>query len=244
MRSAVLIALGVIGCGDSLRSTAPADGGNPACAGTVASCTGAACSACPAPPSNATSMQCVQGGCVYECGAGFLKCDSGCCIASAIAAGGGTSCAIVGGAVRCWGSNSRGQLGFSGAPKSLVPVQVPGISGATRITVGTSHACAVAAGQVLCWGANDSGQLGVVPGADSPTPVVVQGLSSPDRITAGDRHSCAVSVAGAVTCWGANDLGQTTVPAVSASLIAAGTGYTCAVVSGGAVRCWGQGTAS
>jgi alpha-tubulin suppressor-like RCC1 family protein len=177
--------------------------------------------------------------CVFECNPGFLECDGGCCRATAIAAGGDTSCAIVGGAVRCWGR----QLGFPALTRSSIPVQISGISGATKIAVGGAHACAIAGGQVLCWGANGAGQLGVA-GADSPTPLVVSGVTNPDRITAGDRHSCAVNISGTVTCWGANDLGQSTVPAVTASLIGAGTGYTCAAVSGGAVRCWGQASAT
>jgi alpha-tubulin suppressor-like RCC1 family protein len=260
MRTLILIALGLIGCGDSLRSMAPPaaassdsggqtgsdagdGGGNPACAGTTDSCGTTTCVQCGAAPANALSMQCLQSQCFYECSPGFLKCDSGCCTASAIAAGGSTSCAIVGGAVRCWGSNSNGQLGFAGASKSAVPVQIPGISGATRIAVGGSHACAIAGGQVFCWGGNAKGQLGQS-GADSPTPLAVSGVSSPNRITAGDQHSCAVSVSGTVTCWGADDAGQTTVPAITASLIAAGMEYTCGLVSGGAVRCWGQGSAN
>lgn len=232
---AVLLAVALAGCGDSLRSLAPPDsGGASVCAGTVDSCGQSTCQTCGAPPANAGSMQCVQNACAYQCNPGFLKCDSGCCTATAIAAGGDTSCAIVGGAVRCWGR----QLGVSGA-KSLIPVQISGVSGATRIAVGGAHACAIAGGQVLCWGANGAGQLGVA-GADSATPVVVPGVTNPDRIAAGDRHSCAVSISGTVTCWGANDFGQTSVPAISATRIAAGTGFTCAVIAGGAVRCWGQ----
>ena len=72
------------------------------------------------------------------------------------------ACAVVAGAARCWGRNSRGQLGNgSDDYTSNVPVDVTGLdTGATPIATGADHSCAVASGAAWCWGFNGYGQLG------------------------------------------------------------------------------------
>jgi alpha-tubulin suppressor-like RCC1 family protein len=174
----------------------------------------------------------------------------------AMATGGGHSCAVVNGGVRCWGANNSGQLGNGSNTDSHVPVQVSGLaSGVTAVATGMYHSCAVVNGGVRCWGSNGYGRLGNGSTTSSNVPVQVAGLTiGVTAVAVGDSHSCAV-VNGGVQCWGRNGgrLGNgsttsSTTPVqvtgltsgVGVTAVAAGYGHSCAVVSGG-VQCWGSG---
>ncbi|HEX7311876.1 MAG TPA: PASTA domain-containing protein [Gaiellaceae bacterium] len=174
-----------------------------------------------------------------------------------VAAGSDYACALTnGGAVKCWGNNSSGQLGSGGYVNSVTPVDIVGLaSGVTAIAAGGGHACAITtAGGVKCWGANGSGQLGNGTLDSSATPVDVSGLTSGvTAIAAGGVHTCAVTGAGALKCWGDNYVGQlgdgtlanSSTPVQVSGLtagvtaVATGDGYTCAVATSG-VKCWGN----
>ena len=209
-----------------------------------------------ATPQNATNT-CEASNCGFTCNPGFFLCGNGqrCCPAVALAAGGDTTCAVVEGAVQCWGSNDSWQLGTDPrgglAGWSARPVSVPGIPTAGSVAVGLKHVCAILSGtggEVMCWGANGSVQLGVVGGNG---PVKVPGVSGAQSLALGDRHSCAATGTG-IVCWGANDFGQlgqggiSSTPAAPAPVtgigaptsISAGTSFTCAVFSGD-LYCWG-----
>jgi len=94
--------------------------------------------------------------------------------ATAIAAGGAHSCAILdNGSVKCWGRNIFGQLGLDYTPDNLG--HQPGEMGdnlssinlgtgrtATAIAAGSYHSCAILDNaSVKCWGKNGYGQLGI-----------------------------------------------------------------------------------
>jgi alpha-tubulin suppressor-like RCC1 family protein len=94
-----------------------------------------------------------------------------------IAVGAFHACALVGGAVECWGDDD-GTLGEAepngeGEGELITePVTVTGLTGAQQLSAGGNHTCAVVAGgAVECWGANEFGQLGDGATAASPLPV-------------------------------------------------------------------------
>ena len=177
---------------------------------------------------------------------------------SSIAVGYFHTCAVTtGGAAKCWGNGSGGQLGNGGTSNSLVPVDVTGLtSGVVAMAAGSYHTCAITTGGgVKCWGANFKGSLGDGTTDFHPTPVDVTGLASgATAIAAGDEHTCAV-VSGAAKCWGGNagKLGNSawdpqSVPVTVTGLasgvasISAGQFNGCALKTDGSVKCWGTNT--
>lgn len=181
----------------------------------------------------------------------------------AITAGEDHTCALtIVGAVKCWGSNSFGQLGDGTTTRRATSVNVIGLnSGVAAIAVGTRHSCAITSGgAVKCWGDNGNGQLGDGTTGDGIwklrlTPVDVIGLGVVvSAVAVGGGHSCALTGGGAVKCWGLNSFGvlgdgtTTTrltpvdVVGLSSGVIAVLAGYqhTCALLGSGGIKCWGS----
>ena len=138
--------------------------------------------------------------------------------ATAVAAGAYHTCAIVAGAVRCWGWNDYGQLGDErqrgGDVSPGVTVAVPLPAAATAIAAGAFHTCArLETGAVVCWGLDDAGQLGILRPPLSkfmpPGPPVDLGAGRTAlEIAAGTSHTCALLDDFSVKCWGFNLEGQ------------------------------------
>jgi hypothetical protein len=114
-----------------------------------------------------------------------------------------TCAALADGTARCWGANTRGELGNGAAGTGVhsnVPVQVSGLASVAEVAAGS---CArTTGGQVYCWGAGSLGRIGDGTGADSSVPVLVTGLGdAATSITTSMRVSCAGTASGA-KCWG------------------------------------------
>ncbi len=82
--------------------------------------------------------------------------------ASAIAAGGVHTCAVVGSAraVWCWGGNRFAQTGAPVSDHPVPPHEVPGLRDVSAVAVAGQHSCAVSATGVWCWGSDEFLQLG------------------------------------------------------------------------------------
>lgn len=122
-----------------------------------------------------------------------------------VVAGDDFTCArLVSGEVRCWGSNTSGQLGDGVGSDRLTPTGVPGIGAAVDVAAGGRHACAALAnGEVWCWGANESGQLGDGGRTDRAGAVRATPASDAQSVAATDAGTCSLDGEGRVTCWGA-----------------------------------------
>lgn len=172
---------------------------------------------------------------------------------TAVAAGDDFACAIVASAVKCWGSNDRGQLGDGSSVDSPEPVVAVGLDGGvTAIAARGSTVCAVKSGSLFCWGANTDGMLGDGSSVDRDEPIQVSGLTTGvTTVSVGARHACAVA-ASAIKCWGSDIYGQlgdgkarsSTTPVdvlgmgAEADDVSAGFDQTCGVANGN-TRCWG-----
>lgn len=194
-------------------------------------------------------------------------------VTSLAGSSGGTYCAIVaGGALKCWGSNTKGTLGdgTSGAPKAPTSVCQPGsvatpcapATGATVVAGGDNHRCAVfAGGQLACWGSNAAGELGqTADGAAHPFPANVPGIVA-THVTCGNALTCAATGGGA-KCWGGIGgglLGNGTNATAQLPPVSVCTKQDCSTLlsnvsalstfdvsvcalTGGAVKCWGDNT--
>ncbi len=174
-----------------------------------------------------------------------------------IAAGAYHTCALTEtNRVKCWGDNTRGQLGDGTLMDRLTAGPVLSLGGGLKsVAAGANHTCVLTgAGGIKCWGRGIVGALGDGVALDRPTPAFVRGLSSGAiAVAAGADHTCAVTKPGGVKCWGWNASGQlgdgtkttrlapVSVKGLSAKVIAlsAGLDYTCAVEDTGRVKCWG-----
>ena len=116
--------------------------------------------------------------------------------------------------IKCWGSNSKKQLGYTANALSSIAQNVENLPTDTvpvKIATGNRHSCALMDnGDVYCWGDNTYGQLGnstVAIGSYSQTPVKVDNVSRAGALMVGEEHTCA-EIRSGMACWGENSQGQ------------------------------------
>ena len=175
----------------------------------------------------------------------------------ALDAGSNHACAIrEGGALYCWGSNNRGQLGDGTNDNHGEPTLVsagPWIA----VSAGADFTCAVRDDHSLwCFGLGTSRQLGDGSNVNSAIPVREKSMATSwAQVSAGNAFACAVRLDGTRWCWGANALGQggdgtsltiNEPKQVDAdtdwAAIEAGDFAACGRRASGALACWGDGS--
>jgi len=164
------------------------------------------------------------------------------------------TCVNTYGGVRCWGSNSNGQLGDGTTTNRSASTTAPGLEGTVSLAAGHSHTCAVRAdGTARCWGSNSAGQLGDGTTTQRLTATQVSGITDAVEVAVGWYHTCLRRSNGTVSCFGDGAYGQTgdgtaqdrltplQVPGLSGvTAIVAGTNHTCALLENRTIQCWGS----
>ena len=140
-----------------------------------------------------------------------------------ISAGDSHGCVLIGGAAKCWGDNTYGQLGNGTIVNKVYPTDVlelgvgsSALSGITNIAAGEYHTCVLMEDSTAkCWGDNTYGQLG--DGTQDPSlfpkDVLVSAggvsLSGIAKISSVVGHNtCVIMKDETVKCWGLNTSGQ------------------------------------
>lgn len=182
-----------------------------------------------------------------------------------IEAGKNHTCLLLNGSIKCFGSNTSGQLGVNiFITESVVPIDTTNMtSGVSDFSAGDFHTCGVKGGLAYCWGANNYGQLGngeplnYAEGTFREV-TVVEVISNIVSISAGANHTCSTLQNGSAYCWGNDAWGQLGIetsnccdvsinptPTIVVGLtsgvkyVAAGTDHSCALMVDSTVKCWG-----
>lgn len=185
-----------------------------------------------------------------------------------------STCALLeGGTVRCWGANLEGQLGVGKDAEELLesytPLDVPGISGATKLWTGESYswsgshsegttdtACVqLADGAISCWGHNGK-VFGDGESKNQPAPTAIAALAGITELDSASGHACAVWPDKTAKCWGSNAFGvlgignderdvkaPTPVKDLSGVVdLSCGQNHCCGLKEDGSASCWGYGS--
>lgn len=99
--------------------------------------------------------------------------------------------------VRCWGSNTEGQLGDGTTRSSGTPV-APNLRGVKDLVLGDDFACALIDDtSVVCWG-----KIGFGKDHRTLVPAAAPGVRDVVKIFAVGGAGCATEKSGALVCWG------------------------------------------
>lgn len=162
-----------------------------------------------------------------------------------------------GGVTKCWGDNTKGQLGNSTTVNSLTPVNVSGDHSFQFISTNDKFTCAInTSNKLYCWGDNANGQIGDGTIIDKTSPVEVDNSTEYIQVSLGSSgFTCGLTDSGNVKCWGLNTDGQlgngtnnssNSPVMVSGSdiftQITVGHDHACGLLESGLVKCWGNNT--
>lgn len=177
---------------------------------------------------------------------------------SGVAAGQYHSCAVVTGALFCWGDNADGALGLGDTVSREQPTRVRVSQAIAEVSGGERFTCfRTDPGQVYCMGTNGRNELGLGDIERRLSPALVSLPQPAKQVAAGFEGACAILVDGALYCWGQNregQLGQGEWPPVLGATplrvgtnndwtkIAPGQGHTCGIRAPGSLWCWGRNT--
>ncbi len=157
------------------------------------------------------SQLCARRGTVVVCGepgGAAPTTPTGLGPARSVTGGVGFSCALlVDGTVRCWGSNSRGQLGNGMvAPFSATPTAVAGLDQVVDIASLGNNTCAVRGDRsVWCWGEINA----VAAGGYASLPARFDRVPMVDRLLRwGQGLFCTNRADGGISCWIRQNLDQ------------------------------------
>lgn len=221
----VVSALGLAGfaCHRELPQGCELAEGHPACVAAASSDTG--------PPSDTAEDADVDADATPQCDGGPRKCignklqrcvgpeeweveqcvlgckDDDCVVVTDLvgALGGQHFCvSLSDGTVRCWGSNTEGQIGGSAA-ELWKPTEVSGVTNVKKVSIGGVGSVALLNDGTLRW-------WGWVPSSPSPAskqpPLAVPGLANVKDVAFGGSHCCALVEDGKLRCWGEGDFGE------------------------------------
>ncbi len=177
-----------------------------------------------------------------------------------LAAGQKHACGMRDGALFCWGSGSRGQLGTGTVlPMALAPQRASQLTSVAAVSPGELHTCVLDRNSAaLCWGGNDQGQLGVTDFTDRLQPTRVSLPFEAVQLATSFLFTCAILRDHTLWCWGRNyegQLAQGDVPSQTGlntpvqvgtdrdwTFVSTGQGHTCGIRAPGLLYCWGRNT--
>src|SRR5690554_4725375 len=156
------------------------------------------------------------------------------------------TCALLeGGNIKCWGNNSKQQLGNTepstqSKSASSTAVEVTDIQGAISISASNNYNCALLEGNsIKCWG--------TLPSKLFSDELLAINSKNPAQLATASSHACATVENNQIQCWGdSSKLGHseseaTEVTGIDNALFVSSKGsHSCALLNNGRVRCWGS----
>jgi alpha-tubulin suppressor-like RCC1 family protein len=166
------------------------------------------------------------------------------------------SCALVNGALFCWGDNPDGALGTGDTTARTQPTRVRFAQAIAEVGAGDGFTCFRAdGGEIYCFGTNGDTELGLGDTDRRLQPTLVTLPGKAKHLAVGFETSCAIVEDGSLYCWGSNgegQLGQDEWPPASGARplrvgketdwtkISGGQGHMCGIRAPGSLWCWGR----